>query len=87
MTCTQTHQRSRCVTRVCLFGLSADPPTGYGGHVGIVQALLSDPQQTWDYIGILPVYRHTYAVRLFVCVCVYIYMFVCLFGEQCADGG
>jgi hypothetical protein len=25
--------------RVCLFGLSADPPTGVGGHYSIVQAL------------------------------------------------
>jgi nicotinic acid mononucleotide adenylyltransferase len=26
---------------ICLFGLSADPPTGMGGHVGMVEALLS----------------------------------------------
>lgn len=25
--------------RVCLFGLSADPPTGRGGHIGIVTYL------------------------------------------------
>jgi hypothetical protein len=30
---------SRRCRNVCLFGLSADPPTGTGGHVGIVQAL------------------------------------------------
>lgn len=47
--------------RVCLFGLSADPPTGRGGHVGIVQALLRD--KTFDEIRVLPVYRHTYEVR------------------------
>jgi len=47
--------------QVCLFGLSADPPTGQGGHVGIVQALSQQPN--FDEIRILPVYRHTYAVR------------------------
>lgn len=50
-------------TKICLFGLSADPPTGYGGHVGIVQALKQ--MEEWDEIWVLPVYRHTFAVRLF----------------------
>jgi hypothetical protein len=45
--------------RVCLFGLSADPPTGHGGHVGIVRAL----RTTFDDIRVLPVYRHTFRVR------------------------
>eukprot|EP00578_Thalassiosira_sp_NH16_P001204 CAMPEP_0181129862 /NCGR_PEP_ID=MMETSP1071-20121207/29552_1 /TAXON_ID=35127 /ORGANISM="Thalassiosira sp., Strain NH16" /LENGTH=176 /DNA_ID=CAMNT_0023215885 /DNA_START=46 /DNA_END=573 /DNA_ORIENTATION=+ len=27
--------------RVCLFGTSADPPTGQGGHLGIIQHLAS----------------------------------------------
>lgn len=31
--------RHRCRRRVCLFGLSGDPPTGTGGHVGIVKRL------------------------------------------------
>jgi hypothetical protein len=63
--------RRRC-RNVCLFGLSADPPTGTGGHVGIVQALtlLQAQQQddddgvgvAFDEIRVLPVYRHTYAV-------------------------
>lgn len=30
---------SRRCRNICLFGLSADPPTGTGGHVGIVHAL------------------------------------------------
>jgi nicotinic acid mononucleotide adenylyltransferase len=47
--------------KICLFGLSADPPTGYGGHVGIVQALKQMGE--WDEIWVLPVYRHTFAVR------------------------
>jgi hypothetical protein len=67
---------SRRCRNVCLFGLSADPPTGTGGHVGIVQALtlLRAPAQqqddgddgvgyfAFDEIRVLPVYRHTYAV-------------------------
>jgi hypothetical protein len=67
---------SRRCRNVCLFGTSADPPTGAGGHVGIVQALtlLRSPvaqQQdnddgvggfAFDEIRVLPVYRHTYAV-------------------------
>jgi nicotinic acid mononucleotide adenylyltransferase len=44
---------------VCLFGLSADPP--HQGHVGIVQAL--QQRNEWDEIWVLPVYRHTFAVR------------------------
>lgn len=46
--------------RVCLFGLSADPPTGTTGHVGIARKLASLP--AFDEIRVLPVYRHTYAV-------------------------
>jgi hypothetical protein len=70
---TQKRRRS-----VCLFGLSADPPTGHGGHAGIVLALLQLEQQDsslmvakaplFDEIRVLPVYRHTYAVSC-VCVC------------------
>jgi hypothetical protein len=46
---------------VCLFGLSADPPTGAQGHVGIVRAL--QQLNEWDEIWVLPVYRHTFMVR------------------------
>jgi hypothetical protein len=61
--------------RVCLFGLSADPPTGVGGHVGIVQALRmllktnrnnSSDDAVFDEVRVLPVYRHTYAVRAYI---------------------
>ena len=53
---------------VCLFGISADPPTGTAGHVGIVKQLLSyfrmddtsEGPPLVDQIRILPVYRHTY---------------------------
>lgn len=45
---------------VCLFGLSADPPTGDQGHIGIVRAL--QEKKAWESIWVLPVYRHTYKV-------------------------
>jgi len=50
--------------RVCLFGLSADPPTGTGGHVGIVRKLSTLSE--FDEIRVLPVYRHTYAVSFWL---------------------
>lgn len=42
--------------RVLLFGLSANPPTGESGHLGIVQHLSSLGQ--WDEVWVMPVYRH-----------------------------
>lgn len=51
-------ESSSNLRRIALYGLSADPPTGIGGHVGIVQALVAMP--TFDEVHILPVYRHTY---------------------------
>jgi hypothetical protein len=48
--------------RVILFGLSADPPTGNGGHAGIIKALLK-VNELADEIRVLPVYRHPYSVR------------------------
>ncbi|GFH61486.1 hypothetical protein CTEN210_17962 [Chaetoceros tenuissimus] len=57
--------------RVCLFGLSANPPTGNGGHVGIVKALSALPlhpqqensREKFDEIRVLPVYRHMFASK------------------------
>ena len=46
--------------RVCLFGTSADPPTGRGGHMGIVQYLAS--LDDFDEVRILPVYSHMFGV-------------------------
>eukprot|EP00980_Cylindrotheca_fusiformis_P012543 scaffold3079_cov119-Cylindrotheca_fusiformis.AAC.19 len=44
--------------RVCLFGTSANPPTGDGGHTGIVKALA---KLDWFHeIRVLPVFRHTF---------------------------
>ena len=47
--------------RVCLFGLSADPPTGTAGHMGIARMLSA--LNNFDEVRVLPVYRHTYSVR------------------------
>ena len=59
----QTNESRR---RICLFGLSADPPTGQGGHVGIAKALAElreDGAFVFDEVRVLPVYRHTFSVR------------------------
>jgi nicotinic acid mononucleotide adenylyltransferase len=68
------HQHRR--RRVCLFGTSADPPTGMGGHLGIVKYLASSTTTTttsssssnddemitldFDEIRVLPVYKHMF---------------------------
>jgi nicotinic acid mononucleotide adenylyltransferase len=46
-------------TRVVLYGLSANPPTGDGGHGSIVQHLA----ELFDEVWILPVYRHVYSAK------------------------
>mmetsp|Transcript_28842 Transcript_28842/g.47700 ORF Transcript_28842/g.47700 Transcript_28842/m.47700 type:complete len:101 (+) Transcript_28842:1-303(+) len=47
--------------QVCLFGLSADPPTGNGGHVGLARILSADnTTTTFDEVRILPVYQHQF---------------------------
>ena len=46
--------------RVCLFGTSADPPTGDGGHLGIVRHLIS---LNFDEVRVLPVYRHMFGSK------------------------
>ena len=46
--------------KVCLFGTSANPPTGKGGHLGIVKELAKSCK--FDEIRVLPVYRHMFAV-------------------------
>lgn len=55
--------------RVCLFGTSADPPTGHGGHLGIVKHLVSMKQ--FDEVRVLPVYRHMFQVSLMTSCCGY----------------
>jgi len=49
--------------KVCLFGLSANPPTGESGHLGIIRHLAT--QHDFDEIRVLPVYSHMFAVRLY----------------------
>lgn len=46
---------------VCIFGLSANPPTGLLGHQGIVKKLID--VEKFDEIWILPVYRHMYSSK------------------------
>jgi len=43
-------------TRVCIYGLSANPPTDVGGHATIVHHL----RKLFDEVWILPVYRHAF---------------------------
>ncbi|OAO12605.1 hypothetical protein AV274_5702 [Blastocystis sp. ATCC 50177/Nand II] len=45
--------------RVVLFGLSANPPTGLQGHMGIAKYFSS----LFDEVWILPVYRHAYSSK------------------------
>jgi nicotinate-nucleotide adenylyltransferase len=45
-------------TRVVVFGLSANPPTGWGGHAGIVRYVAS--RDDVDEVWIVPVYRHAF---------------------------
>lgn len=47
--------------KVCLFGVSANPPTGNNGHVGIVTALIN--LNVYEEIRILPVYRHAFCSK------------------------
>lgn len=48
------------VNRVCIFGLSANPPTGTLGHQGIVKELLNIG--TYAEIWVLPVFIHPYKI-------------------------
>lgn len=57
------------IKRICLFGTSANPPTGLGGHAGIVQYLASMTSSTdethstsllFHEIRVLPVYKHMF---------------------------
>ena len=61
--------------KVCLFGTSANPPTGKGGHGGIVEHLLSltsrDGAPAFDEVRVLPVYRHMFDVSgMYVSACI-----------------
>lgn len=45
--------------QIVLFGTSADPPTGEGGHVGIAKALSA--LEEFEQIRVVPVFRHNFA--------------------------
>ena len=47
--------------QVCLFGTSANPPTGEGGHQGIVRGL--SRLEHLDEIRVLPVFQHTFSSK------------------------
>lgn len=61
----QHHSKKTRRRQVCLFGLSADPPTGEGGHLGIVTHL-SSTMDLFDEVRVLPVYRHMFSVSFFL---------------------
>lgn len=47
--------------RVALLGLSANPPSGLGGHQGIVRGLVGSDQ--FDEVWIMPVHRHMFSAK------------------------
>lgn len=47
--------------KIAIFGLSANPPTGDQGHVGIVKFLVG--LSIFDEIWILPVYIHQFSTK------------------------
>ncbi len=46
---------------ICLFGLSANPPTGRAGHQGIVSWLVK--LEKFDEVWVLPVYNHMFSSK------------------------
>jgi nicotinic acid mononucleotide adenylyltransferase len=54
---------------VLIFGLSANPPTGLGGHAGIVRWAATRTQleafqgEGVDQVWVLPVYRHAFSTK------------------------
>ena len=66
--------------RVCLFGLSADPPTE--AHVGMVGTLCQHGD--FDEIRIMPVYRHQFSVSVTSNECeLHLYSVFILAGVKC----
>ena len=47
--------------KIALFGLSANPPTGHSGHLGIVRFLAQTG--LFDEVWALPVYQHMFAAK------------------------
>jgi nicotinic acid mononucleotide adenylyltransferase len=63
--------------RVCLFGLSADPPTA--AHVGMAGTLCQ--QGDFDEIRMMPVYQHQFSVSLTISENNHFYLFQWLSQE------
>lgn len=51
-------------TNIAIFGLSANPPTGYTGHIGIIKYL--HDSGIFDEIWILPVYQHIFSAKRYM---------------------
>lgn len=49
------------MTKIAIFGLSANPPTGTFGHQGIVRNLVS--RGDFNEIWIMPVYKHIFTSK------------------------
>lgn len=49
------------MTKIAIFGLSANPPTGTYGHQGIVGSLVA--RKEFAEIWIMPVYKHIYSSK------------------------
>ena len=47
------------MAKVLLYGLSANPPTGEGGHQGIVAHFAKEFDELW----VMPVYKHIYQTK------------------------
>lgn len=47
--------------KVALYGLSANPPTGHSGHLGVVEYLVETG--LFDEVWILPVYQHMFSTK------------------------
>lgn len=54
-------EHSTQVSKVCLFGISGDPPTGTEGHQGIVKLLVN--LNMFDEIWVLPVFVHPFSSK------------------------
>lgn len=57
----KSHIFHKQMKRLALFGLSANPPTGLGGHQGMVRALVRS--EKFDEVLALPVYTHMFAAK------------------------
>lgn len=64
------NQEEKNIRSVCIFGLSGDPPTGNGGHMGIVSSISSMTKKIeerevfcFHEVRVIPVFRHMFASK------------------------